>query len=566
MVAALTVLSCHSGDSTAPAQAVAVPLDSVPQLNLILPAGQTMTAGTTAAISLVALNVQPKSCQIFGPAWVVLTPGANVNSRWTIAASATGPAPLHAICKDLKSRTVAAFDTVQVFAMPTVTPDISGMVPVGVGDSVDVTYDSTDTQLIDVACQNCTPNATMARVATNTIRFFAQSVPTDTLTRGVCFTVHGLDGHFTQQQCVRVKVLGAQAVLYSVPEAIRQAEVVALHTIPVATYDNTGQSTHPDFMRVAAPWSGGACWLAYTPYAGSNGTVENPSLATSPDCEHWTPAAGVKAPLVDKPLDGYNSDPELLYDATGGCLGVVYRQVFNTNDILMTKSCDGKNFGASRLLFSAADHSAVSPTIAAGPDGVNRAWVVDAGPSGCSSQSNVVRMRTATPTSSSSLDSLQFGAPVLTDLVQPGYVIWHIKIRYIAQKNMYLAMYAAFPMTTGVGNCANDDLFVATSADGLHWNTFPVPMLDQMDRRFNFTTLYRASFSYNPTTDNLRTIVSGLEMTWGQYGVVHNFTALMAALNSSTTAAASQLIPSLKLVHKRDPGRKHVVIEDEPHP
>ena len=534
---------------------------------MILPAGQTMTAGTTAAISLVALNVLPNSCQIFGPGWVLLVPGANANSKWTASPSSTGSAPLRAICKDLNSQTITAFDTVQVFAMPTVTPDISGTVPVGVGDSVDVTYDSTDTHTIDVACQNCTPNAALARVGPNTIRFYAQSVPTDTLHRGVCFTVHGLDGHFTQQECVRVNDDGAQAVLYSVPEAIRQAEVVALHTMPVATYDNTGQSTHPDFMRVAAPWSGGACagWRT-RPHAGSNGAVENPSLATSPDCEHWTPAAGVRAPLVDKPTNGYNSDPELIYDATGGCLGVVFRQVFNTNDILMSKSCDGTTFSAPRLLFSAADHSAVSPTIAAGPDGVSRAWVVDAGPSGCSSQTNVVRMRLATPALSASLDSLQFGQPVLTDLAQPGYVIWHIKIRYIAEKSMYLAMYAAFPMTTGVGNCANDDLFVATSADGLHWNTFPVPMLDQMDRRFNFTTLYRASFSYNATTDNLRTIVSGLEMNWGQYGVVHNFTALMAALNSANTVAAAQLVPSLRLVHQHDPGRKRVVIEDEPHP
>jgi hypothetical protein len=533
---------------------------------MILPAGQTMTAGATATVSLVALNVQPNSCEVFGPGWVLLTPGPNVNTNWTAAPSSTGSAPLRAICTDLNNHAVTAFDTVQVFAMPTVTPDISGTVPVGVGDSVDVTYDSTDTHTIDVACQNCGLNAAIARVGTNTIRFFAQVVPTDTLHRGICFTVHGMDGHFARQQCVNVHVMGAQGTLYSVPQAIRNAEVVALHTIPVATYDGTGQSTHPDFMRVGASWSGGACWLAYTPYAGSNGALENPSLATSPDCEHWTPAAGVKAPLIDKPANGYNSDPELVYDATGGCLGVVYRQVFNTNDILMSTSCDGRTFSAPRLLFSAPDHSAVSPTIAAGPDGVDRAWVVDAGPSGCSSQTNVVRMRVAAPTSSSSLDSMQFGAPVLTDLTQPGYVIWHIKIRYIAQKSMYLAMYAAFPMTTGFGNCANDNLFLATSADGLHWNTFAAPMLDQMDRRFNFTTLYRASFSYNATTDNLRTIASGLEMNWGQYGVVHNFTALMAALNASNTATAAQLTPSFKLVHQHDPGRKRVIIEDEPHP
>jgi hypothetical protein len=453
---------------------------------------------------------------------------------------------------------------VQAFAMPTVTPDMAGTVPVGVGDSVDVTYDSTDTHQIDVLCMNCGTVGTIARVGPNTIRFHAQSIATDALHRGICFTVHGLDGHFEQQQCVGVHVMGAQVALYSVPQAVRDAELVALHTIPVPTYDNTGKSTHPDFMRIAASWSNGACWLVYTPYAGSDGNVENPSLARSADCEHWTPAPGVRAPLFDKPDIGYNSDPELVYDATSGCLGVVFRQVTDENHIVLSKSCDGTTWPAPRPLFSAPDHRAVSPTVAAGPDGLSRVWYVDAGPNGCSSQTNVVRMRTAVATPSASLDSLRFGAEVATDLAQPGYVIWHMKVRYIAAKQMYLAMYAAFPVTAGSGNCATNDLFIATSVDGLHWQAFPVPIINKLDRRFNFVSLYRASFNYYPATDRLRTITSALEDDWGQYGVVYNFTALMAALNSSTTASAAQLVPSHKLVRKPDAHPRVVKIEDEP--
>jgi hypothetical protein len=143
-------------------------------------------------------------------------------------------------------------------------------------------------------------------------------------------------------------------------------------------------------------------------------------------------------------------------------------------------------------------------------------------------------------------------------------VVWHIKIRYIAEKNLYFAMYAAFPRTSTVGNCATNDLFVATSADGLHWQTFPVPLLNKLDRRFNFATLYRASFTYNPTTDNLRAIVSGLEDDWGQYGVTYNFTSLMTAMNTATTVAASQLLPSFNLVRRADPRRRVVKIEDHP--
>lgn len=524
-----------------------------------------MTVGVPVRITLAAANVLPQSCVVSGPWWMSLRASQNADSAWNAAPTQTGTAPLVITCKDNNHRFLTVFDTVQVFAMPTVTPDMAGSVPVGLGDSVDVTYDSTDTHTIDVACVNCTGVGALARVGPNTIRFYAQGIATDQLRRSICFTVHGLDGHYTQQQCVGVVVMGGQVALFSVPEAVRRAEVVALHTVPVATYDNTGQSTHPDFMRVGAGWSGGACWLVYTPYAGSNGNVENPSLATSRDCEHWTPAPGVRAPLFDKPSDGYNSDPEFMYDSLSGCLGVVFRQVTSGNNIVMSTSCDGITWPTPRPLFSAPSHRAVSPTIAAGPDGRARVWYVDAGSNGCSSVNNVVRMRTANYNRSTSLDSVQFGSEVATNLVQPGYVIWHIKIRYIAEKNLYLAMYAAFPApASGPGNCATNDLFVATSADGLHWTSFPVPIINKLDRRFNFTTLYRASFAYYPKTDHLRTITSALEDTWGQYGVTYDFTALMTALQTSTTVAASQLVPSRRLVRKPDAHPRVVKIEDEP--
>jgi hypothetical protein len=377
--------------------------------------------------------------------------------------------------------------------------------------------------------------------------------------------VHGLDGRYAQQQCVTVAILAAQLSLYSVPMAIRTAEVVPLHTVPVTTYDGSGQSNHPDFMRVGAPWAAGACWMSYTPYLGSNGFLENPSLATSPDCEHWTPALGVAAPLVAKPLDAYNSDPELVYDAQRGCLGVVFRQVGQQNVILITGTCDGKTFSAPRQLFAAPNHMAVSPSVTPGADGFNRIWYVSAGALGCTSQTNVVKMRTAT-SGTAGLDSIQFGAEAVTDLVQPGFVIWHLKVRYVVALKLYVAMYAAFPFTTGVGNCMNDDLFMATSADGLHWQTFPAPVLDHLDKRFKFTSLYRASFQYTPGTDQLRTIVSALDVAgnWGQYGVVHNYTALAAALTSSWTASAAQLAPSSALVRKPDAAAVKVIMEDRP--
>jgi hypothetical protein len=564
--AALAALSCRSGETTAPAKIGPLPPDSTPHLTITLPAGQKMTAGTTERIALAAVNIKPRSCVVSAAQWVGLAGGADSNSTWTMQPSAAGTATLSTRCSDYRNDAVLSTDTVQVYPKPTVDPGISGIVPVAVGDSIDVSYDSTDTPKIDVSCTQCAGYAQLTRVASNTLRVFAQLAPKDTTRPVVCFSAHGFDGRYVDQECLILAIVPAQLATYSVPSAIRSSEVVALHSIPVATYDKTGQSNHPDFQRVSAPWSGGACWMVFTPYFGSNGFVENPSLATSPDCEHWTPAAGVKAPLVDKPTDGYNSDPELVYDKAHGCLGVVFRQVTGKNIIDLTGTCDGKTWSAPRTLFTAPNHSAVSPTVALGPDGFDRIFYVDAGLQGCTSQNNVVKMRTATALADSvSLDKLAFGGEVVTDLAQPGFVIWHIKVRYVTALQQYIAMYAAFPLTTGIGDCTDDDLFMATSADGIHWHPFQAPMLNHLDRRFDFTTLYRASFQYDGNTDQLRTIVSGLEKAgWGQFGVVHQYASLVNALNSSYTVAASQLVPSPVLVRKPAIGAKKVMMEDRP--
>jgi hypothetical protein len=562
-LAAVTVLSCRPGDQTGPAKIAALPADSQPHLTINLPLGAVMTSGTTEQIALSAANLKPQSCSISAPTWLGLKPGADVNAAWSVTPVASGSAALVTSCTDYRSNVVTLSDTLLVYPVPSVLPDISGIVPVDVGDSIDVSYDSTNTRRIDVACSNCGAYATLTRVAANTLRLFAAQVPNDTTHRGICFTVYGLDSRYTQQQCVGVAIMPVEASLYTVPTAVRAAEMIPLHTIPVATYDLTGQSTHPDFMRVNAPWAGGACWMSFTPYFQSNGWLENPSLATSSDCEHWAPAPGVAAPLVPKPANGYNSDPELMYDAKHGCLGVVFRQVYNQNVINLTSTCDGTTFSAPRTLFTAPNHSAVSPTVSPGPDGVNRVWYVDATQSGCSTEISSVKMRTAI--NDSSLTSLQFGDESLTDLAQPGYVIWHIKIRYVAALKQYIAMYAAFPQTTGIGDCTDDDLFLATSADGMHWKSYATPVLNHLDKRFKFTSMYRASFAYDPGTDQLRTIVSALAgSNWGQYGVVHDYSLLMTALNSSITASAAQLRPPSSLVRKADIGVKKMIMEDRP--
>ena len=130
---------------------------------------------------------------------------------------------------------------------------------------------------------------------------------------------------------------------------------------------------------------------------------------------------------------------------------------------------------------------------------------------------------------------------VAVGLIQPGYVIWHIKWRWVAEKQQYWALYAAYPITSY--GCASDDLFFATSADGKNWKTFPVPMLSRLDARFNFQTLYRATFLYDASGDKLQVIASALENKsgWGEFAVTSNYSRLVAALNLSLGVPSSAL-------------------------
>jgi hypothetical protein len=184
-LAALAVLSCRSGESTGPLKLADLPADSQPRLAVLLPPAGAMTAGTMEHVTLTASNVRPQSCSITGPGWLGLSAGADPNVAWTVAPTASGTATLVTACVDARNAQVLRRDTLLVYEMPTVTPDISGVLPVSVGDSVEVSYDSTFTSKIDVACSHCDSLATMKRVGPNTLRLLANAVPVDATPRGV---------------------------------------------------------------------------------------------------------------------------------------------------------------------------------------------------------------------------------------------------------------------------------------------------------------------------------------------------------------------------------------------
>jgi hypothetical protein len=135
---------------------------------------------------------------------------------------------------------------------------------------------------------------------------------------------------------------------------------------------------------------------------------------------------------------------------------------------------------------------------------------------------------------------------VATDLAQPGYVIWHVKVRWIPSKQQFWAVYSAFPQ--GQLGCDIDDLFFARSADGVHWQTFAQPLLRHEDRDWTGAAVYRSSFLYLPENDELKVWVSArsTEGKWTLGLARFRYSRQLQELESGSLAGPRS-VPTLQL-------------------
>ena len=279
----------------------------------------------------------------------------------------------------------------------------------------------------------------------------------------------------------------------------------------VPTYEQSGEAVHPDVVFFPEGWRGFRYWMAFTPYPGGREMHENPSLVVSQNGVDWEVPAGVTNPVFHRPIerDGYNSDPDLTYDASTDRLLMIYRQVRGgSNQIRASWSADGIKWSRPRLIFRRPNHGIISPTITLGADGKPRVWYVDAGPDRCA------RRTTRVMTQQGEVAALDSGAvetgwtePAVAGLVQPGYFIWHLDVIYVPEKQEYWALYPAYRR----GDCGARELFFATSADGITWRTFPGPMLRHEQQPWTQATLYRGSLLYDRTRDVVRVFLSGAD-------------------------------------------------------
>lgn len=95
---------------------------------------------------------------------------------------------------------------------------------------------------------------------------------------------------------------------------------------PFRFEENHGDIVHPCVRYIPEGFEGHSWWMVYTPYYAADSSMENPILCYSEENNPNTPPTEWKVyGLVnEKPKDGYNSDPTLLYK--DGQLYVFWRE------------------------------------------------------------------------------------------------------------------------------------------------------------------------------------------------------------------------------------------------
>lgn len=283
------------------------------------------------------------------------------------------------------------------------------------------------------------------------------------------------------------------------------AGIVAPALIPVETYEGSGQLVHPDAAVFPGRWQGKRYWIAGTPYPSGNPKFENPSIYQGRFSREMRVPSGVTNPLVTAPTSGYMSDPDLVHDPDSGELRMYYREtIAGMDDIFVITSADGIHWSPSRLVAADVRYSLISPAIVRESATSWRMWTVNASVQGCYSLGTEMTLQQRR-----SVDGVTWGSPEPVMLRLPGRVPWHWDVQYVAAKQEYWALVAAFPEGT---TCSRTAIYFARSADGTTWNVSPTPLLAPGEFEPLRDVVYRSSFYYHQGSDAVSVWYSGARL------------------------------------------------------
>lgn len=238
------------------------------------------------------------------------------------------------------------------------------------------------------------------------------------------------------------------------------------------TPDGSGSATHPDVIDFGTAWNSYRYWMALTPFAGSDSTLENPCILASNDNLTWVVPPGLTNPIDPWPGgSSYNSDPDLIYGQDGK-LYCIYRQA---GDLIYGRtSTDGVTWSSEATILTTANNACLSPTILW--DGTQYVmYSVNE-----STTPEWVEKRTASSITGT------WSAPTTVAITWPGQrTPWHIDATISGGKT-YLTI------NEGTSGGQGVNLSVAASTDGTTF-TLSGLLMQPIAASWNGSKIYRAS-------------------------------------------------------------------------
>jgi len=315
-----------------------------------------------------------------------------------------------------------------------------------------------------------------------------------------------------------------------------------------ATYDGSRQVVHPDVLRAPEAW-GGQLLSVITPYPNSQARYENPSIFSSTSGETWEPV-GSGNPVATT-ARGYLSDPDVVYDPSRNQMRLYFREVVMSgkrhiaDNVYYMTSPDGVAWSSQMLATTDRGRYVVSPSVVRGQAGTWRMWAVDAGSRGCNANHTKLLLRVST-------DGVNWTAGKAASFSQPGYVAWHVDVEWVDARREYWALVAAYPRGA---SCTATSLFLATSADGEKWTTYPAPVLARGTVPQFDSNVYRSSLLFDDDgtvtlwMSGARTTIPGTRRTrptleWSAAVARTTATALLARVSRAASVALDRAVPS----------------------
>jgi hypothetical protein len=262
------------------------------------------------------------------------------------------------------------------------------------------------------------------------------------------------------------------------------ADVAAIRRLTIPTYDGSGQAVHPDLLREPD-----RLLMAITPYPYSDDRFENPSLIVSTDGTQFSELSDGLNPLVEAPAIDHNDDPDLHVDPATGEYEILYLETLrpDTQHLISLRSRD---------LVTWTRTTAIDWNLAAGASFVVSPAVLVHG--GTTSLFDVVLVDDGSRIErNDSVDGKTWngaqGFPVV--LETGGMVPWHMDV--FAHPNGYgMLINGYFHDINAEGNDLgfnNQDLWLATSSDLIHWSLRSEPLLKHDDPDLDLSTVYRST-------------------------------------------------------------------------